>query len=79
MKGQTGFEFGTLIVDEIKATSPVINPSMYYICIRSILIISSEETNTCIYTVTIVNNASEQIKPVILFIKFIAGNNCRFE
>lgn len=77
MKGQTGFEFGTLIVDEIKATSPVINPSMYYI--RIILIISSEETNTCIYTVTIVNNASEQIKPVILFIKFIAGNNCRFE
>lgn len=69
--------FGTLIVDEIKATSPVINPSMYYI--RRILIISSEETNTCIYTVTIVNNASEQIKPVILFIKFIAGNNCRFE
>lgn len=77
MKGQTGFEFGTLIVDEIKATSPVINPSMYYI--RSILIISSEETNTCIYTVTIVNNASEQIKPVILIIKFNAGNNCRFE
>lgn len=69
MKGQTGFEFGTLIVDEIKATSPVINPFMYYICIRSRLnIISSEETNTCIYTVTIVNNASEQIKPVILFI-----------